>query len=353
MKQRKRPTKDNSSRAKKGHLSACPADALTNTDEMLDSELDMEFGGGEATLVNAQNGTKVRRGGSIRSMLSIQNLILVVCVAVFTVCCIILIGRFFDYRRGDEIYKSLSDSIFREVSDDPSVISGLDIQSPQATLNNYSTTLSLGVSEGEIPENTTVIGDIHYARIRAKLEELRKTNEDIIGWIKIEGTQINYPVALGSDNEYYLTHAYNGEYLRSGTIFADYKNNVPLSENYNTVLYGHNMANGAMFAGVKKFLNEELFNTAMIYFYTMDGVYVYEPVMLLETVASFYYFRVNFSSKRQYKLFLDQMYESAKLKKDVELTADDKLLSLSTCSNRVASGRYCLQARLVRIENQR
>ncbi len=318
----------------------------------LDRELDMEFFGEEADGEGASGGKRADgKKSALRTVFDIKNLILVLCVCVFSVCAVILFQRWFDYKRGDEIYLTLSESMFKEVSDDPSVIGGCAPMGATAQLYDYSTALSVGKSAGDIKENTSVIGDIHYARIRAKLEQLKQVNDDIIGWIKIDGTQINYPVVLGDDNDYYLTHAYNGEYLRSGTIFADYKNSKnSISENRNTVLYGHNMANGAMFAGVKKFLKEELFNSAVIYFYTLDGVYVYEPVMLLETVASFYYYRTEFSSRAQYKAFLDTMYESAKLKKDVELTPDDKLLSLSTCSNRVVAGRYCLQARLVRID---
>ncbi len=312
----------------------------------IDDELDIGFANETPTPPDEKSAI------TLRSLLTMRNLVLLVCVTTFVVCAVILIGRFFDYKRTDDIYLTLSDGLFQEVSDDPSVLSVADRVRPEASLNNYNTTLALGKSEGEVKENSGVVNDIHYARVKAKLEQIREINDDVIGWIKVDGTEINYPFAVGDDNDYYLTHAYNGEYLRSGTIFADFRcSSESVSKNYNTVLYGHNMANGAMFAGVTKFVDEQLFNESLIYVYTLDGVYVYEPFALLETKASFYYFQVGFSSDAEYEAFLTRMLDNAKLKKDVTLTADDRIISLSTCTNRMATGRYCLQARLIKVEN--
>jgi len=310
-------------------------------------EFDMDFTSGAA------EEAKVKKKISLGSIFNIRNLIVFVCMITFCVCGVILIGRWFDYKRSDDIYLTLSESIFKEVSDDPSVISASAPILPEANINNYNRTLWSGVSTGQIAESSAVT-DIEYARIKAKLEELRTVNDDVIGWIKIDGTQVNYPVVLGDDNDYYLSHAYNGEYLRSGTIFVDYRSSPDApTDNYNYVFYGHNMANGSMFATVKKFLKEELFNEKLIYYYTLNGVYVYEPFAMLNTDTSFFYYRIFFQSDDQYKSFLDSMLEKSIFKKDVELTADDRIISLSTCNNSRVTGRYCLQARLIRVENRK
>ncbi len=310
-------------------------------------EIDREL---EAEFDSAPKRQKAKKG--LGAFLSVRGLLILGCLVTFAVCTVILVGRFIDYRRTDDIYKTLADEMFKEVSGEPSILSTAQKQIPEAALNDYATTLTLGVSVGDISENTAAVGDIHFARIKAKLEQIRAVNEDILGWIRIEGTEINYPFVVGEDNDYYLTHAYNGEYLRSGTIFADYRNSsTSISDNKNTVLYGHNMANGAMFAVINTYKrNPELFDR-LIYIYSFDGVYVYEPYALLETVASFYYFQTDFSNGDEFEAYLSRMQEVAVMKKDIELSARDKIISLSTCSGHSVTGRRCLQAKLIRIDH--
>ena len=91
-------------------------------------------------------------------------------------------------------------------------------------------------------------------RIEVDWEALQKKNEDLIAWILIPSVEISYPVLQGDDNEYYLHRDFNREYLYAGSIFMD-KDNSPSFINYNTILYGHNMRDGSMFAGLKDFLD--------------------------------------------------------------------------------------------------
>ncbi|MBQ2863617.1 MAG: class B sortase [Clostridia bacterium] len=317
----------------------------------VEDELDIEF-----DRVSAEDSESVslreRARAFLCSMFNLRGAVLLGCFVVFAVCAVMLVGRIIDFRRSDELYDMLAEDMFGEVSDAPSVLSGGSAMGAMRPIYDYNTTLTLGKSEGELSENTQVV-DIEYARIRAKLEEIRSVNPDIIGWLKIDGTAINYPVVLGEDNEYYLTHAYNGEYLRSGTIFADCKNNKSVYDNRNLVLYGHNMANGSMFAAVKKFFRDpSMLEGTEIYFYSFDGVYVYEPALLLDTDTALYYYQIDFFGRGEYEHFLTKMQENAKYKREgLSLTADDKLITFSTCTNRTVSGRYVIQARLSRVEN--
>ena len=86
--------------------------------------------------------------------------------------------------------------------------------------------------------------------------KLKEINEDIIAWIKIEGTNINYPI-LKDKNLYYLKHSYNKQWNSNGSIFV--MNNRPFEEN-KTVVYGHNMRNGIMFSELGKYLDEDFLN---------------------------------------------------------------------------------------------
>ena len=89
-----------------------------------------------------------------------------------------------------------------------------------------------------------------------QVEELKKENEDIIGWLEIANTSINFPVLQGIDNEYYMTHTYNKEYSKDGSIFLDKDYNWE-SPSSNLLLYGHNNKNGNMFQGLLEYKEDK------------------------------------------------------------------------------------------------
>lgn len=89
--------------------------------------------------------------------------------------------------------------------------------------------------------------------IRTSFDELRKVNDDIVGWINMKDTMIQYPIVQSSDNAFYLTRNYLKNDTRAGSIFMDYRNDV-LQESPNTVVYGHRMRDGSMFAGLTNYL---------------------------------------------------------------------------------------------------
>ena len=98
--------------------------------------------------------------------------------------------------------------------------------------------------------------------------ELLKKNPDTVGWIKVEGTKVNYPVVQASDNNYYLSHAFNKTANQGGWIFADYRVNFK-DFGKNTIIYGHNMNNKTMFGSIPNMLyNGYLSNSSNYYIYS-------------------------------------------------------------------------------------
>lgn len=91
--------------------------------------------------------------------------------------------------------------------------------------------------------------------IRQSFDDLRKVNEDIVGWIDMKDTMIQYPIVQSNDNAFYLTRNYVKDDTRAGSIFMDYRNDV-LHESPNTVVYGHRMRDGSMFAGLTNYLKK-------------------------------------------------------------------------------------------------
>ena len=107
------------------------------------------------------------------------------------------------------------------------------------------------------PDNTLADNDPQVCPITVDFDSLKALNPDVVGWIYSADTQINYPVLLGEDNSEYLHHMVNGEYNSAGSIFMDCRNKPDLSD-FNTILYGHHMKNGSMFASLHQYTEQEL-----------------------------------------------------------------------------------------------
>ncbi|MBE6504097.1 MAG: class B sortase, partial [Methanobrevibacter sp.] len=106
--------------------------------------------------------------------------------------------------------------------------------------------------------------------------ELKKVNSDIVGWITIDGTQVNYPIVQGKDNSYYLNHSSNKSYNSLGSIFMDYNSNKDFKD-FNTFIYGHNTKNGSMFGEIKKYMDFNFYKKHPFFFlYTPSQNYKVE-----------------------------------------------------------------------------
>lgn len=143
-------------------------------------------------------------------------------------------------------------------------------------------------------------------------EALLKVNDDIIGWIYIEGTDISYPLLCGRDNQQYLFQSYEKKYLTAGSIFVDYRCSRDFTDS-RTVVYGHNMHNGSMFGKLDKFTKES---------YMKKHPYVYILLPGGETLK--------YEVKKTYKADIEG--EVYKLPSDKAEAAEDRKLYLSTCT---------------------
>lgn len=156
--------------------------------------------------------------------------------------------------------------------------------------------------------------------------KLENINKDIIGWIKIENTNINYPILKDDDNLRYLKHSFDGKYNKNGSIFT--LNNNAFQDN-KTVIYGHNMKSGLMFSELSKYMNKEFLNAHLNFeIYTKNANYK-------ATIFSCYSIGVN-KEENNIKL-LDFQEEIEYYKKASKYSIDnigkiEKIVKLSTCS---------------------
>lgn len=195
----------------------------------------------------------------------------------------------------------------------------------------------------------TVNGGINFS-------ELWEINTDLYAWIKIPNTMIDYPIAQyqGDDDSYYLTHNMYKESAFAGCIYTEKLNSKDFSDP-NTVLYGHNMQNGSMFRALHSFRDEDFFNeNQYIYIYLPDRTLTYQIFSAYEYDDRHLLYSFDFTNKEVFQEYLDyaqnptsaMMYNT----RDLDVTTDDKIITLSTCLGDIETSRYLVQGVLIKDE---
>lgn len=179
------------------------------------------------------------------------------------------------------------------------------------------------------------------------LEHLQEVNEDIVGWISIEGTSIHYPVAQADDNEYYLTHSVYKEESSAGTIFMDYRN-CPAPLGSHTVLYGHNMRNGTMFRDLTSYKKEAFCKeNPYVTYSNKDGISKWEVFSAYVTGADDNYIETDFRSEGEFGQFLERISTKSLYHTGCQVERTDKVITLSTCSYEFDDARMVVHAKLI------
>lgn len=200
-------------------------------------------------------------------------------------------------------------------------------------------------SENEIVESLTSEGQ----QIRSPFHDLVAINEDIVGWVTVNDTRIDYPILQAADNDYYMERNYKKEQMRAGSIFMDFRNNIS-NEDRHTILYGHRMKDGTMFGHLKKYLEEDFFNEHRVFYYdTLYDSYDVEIFSVYKTTTDFYYIQTDFSNDQEYKTFIQELQDKSMYKTDIEIQPDDRIITLSTCDYGLSQseGRLVVHAKLV------
>ncbi len=223
-------------------------------------------------------------------------------------------------------------------------------------LDNYEESkekdMLLEVSKMDKIENKEIIDEEEVKDYEIDFTKLLEINSDIIGWIYLPDTNINYPIVQGSDNDFYLTHGFQKEFNYAGAIFMDYRSNPDFSDN-NTVIYGHNMWHDTMFTHIEKMKDETFFKEhPYVYIYTKEANYRCEVISIYTTTYHSDNFDFFVDDENSYQAYLDLIQSSSDFKTNVEVSVEDKIVSLVTCSheyrNQSSDLRYLLQVKLVK-----
>lgn len=254
----------------------------------------------------------------------IYRLLLFICIAIFLVSGF-MIGKYFY-----EMYKNKSE--FSALS------SYVDTKIREKT---------------ELNPDAGVEIDANLLKLDA-YKELKEQNSDLIGWINIEGTMINYPVMQTiADPEFYLYLNFEKANSRHGTPFLDARCDLSQPSD-NMIIYGHHMRDGTMFADLIDYGKQDYYtNHKYVEFNTLNEVALYEIVAVFKTPAdgsnAFYYTNyVNFASQEHFDEFYKEVNSRKLYSTESDFQFGDKLITLSTCEYTVADdGRLAVIAKKV------
>lgn len=195
--------------------------------------------------------------------------------------------------------------------------------------------------------------DIHEQRIN-KLKELHESYENVIAWLEIEGTDINYPIVQTTDNDYYLNHNYKNEKSSAGAIYFD--KDVKINESDNLQIYGHRNKYGLMFEPLIKYAKKDFYEEhKTINLTTLEEDATYEILAIFnsrvyysnETNVFRYYYFVNAESEEEYNKFVSNAKKASKFDTGVDAKYGDKLITLSTCEYSRENGRFVVVAKKI------
>lgn len=202
------------------------------------------------------------------------------------------------------------------------------------------------------PTVTTVAPNIDDT-ILLEYQALYEINRDMVGWIEIEGTAINYPVVqTPTKPNFYLRRNFYKEDATCGTIYAREACNVSLPSD-NVTLYGHNMRNGTMFADLHKFKDKSFWNDhRYVFFDTLHEYRTYEIFAIFKTTADLtkgfsYHVYDTFATEKAFNEYVTTCQNLSLYDTGIEPVYGDKLLTLSTCDKSISDGRLAVVCRLV------
>lgn len=250
--------------------------------------------------------------------------ILLACVCIYSVTRLILDEM--QYRQGRGSYEDLNQYMTVRQDGEPDDqendidISGLDGDMSEVEIGKY----------------------IRLQELGANFSALRSINGDVVGWIEIPGTELNYPVVQCSNNDYYLNHLFTEEYNICGCPFLDYRNPDSF-DSRNNVIYGHRMNDGSMFTCIQNYSSQSFYEyNPRAILYTPDGAYSVEFFSGYVTAAKGDPWKLSFSSDQQYLDWLNSLAGRSDFSADISFSASDRVLTLSTCSHAFENARYVL-----------
>ena len=182
------------------------------------------------------------------------------------------------------------------------------------------------------------------------LAALREVNPDVVGWIRVPGTAIDYPLMQGEDNDFYLNHTWEGESNSVGSLFLEYQCSGDLTD-FHSIIYGHNMGDGSMFGRLKRYAKQDYWEKyPYVYLVTDGGVYRYEIFSAYKADVEGDAYAVRVRTEERKEAVIALALESSVIETGITPAVTDRILTRSTCSGETYANRWVVQARLKMVE---
>lgn len=253
---------------------------------------------------------------------------LVVCLLVLAFSIWQLSSIFLEYKAGEDEYEELLEQFVNE-------------ELPEEEYGDMEESIS-GETEGESGETEPEEERME----RVSFDKLKEINSEIVAWIEIPGTSLSYPVMHTSDDVFYLNHTFSGKVNSAGSIFVETLNNPEFTD-LHTIVYGHNMKNGSMFASLKNYTSPSyLVAHPTVYIDLADGTHAYQIFSCYEATADSDSYTIGFAKDEQYETFLQTLKSRSAYDTGVDVSIEDSIISLSTCT-RNGENRYLVHAKKI------
>lgn len=274
----------------------------------------------------------------------LRKYLTVLLVAVFVVSTGLLIKSKLDKKAAEESY--LQAQQIAGLSGDTVAAETDATEQTLPTVPETQTTVPLETQPQTVWVPAAVEPDEHMENLaQIDLNALRKANPDVVGWIFLPGSQVNYPIVQGEDNQYYLEHTWDNKKNSAGSIFLEATNSPDLTD-CRSVLYGHNMGNMSMFAILHAYANSYYVKQfPYAYLVTDEGVLRYEIYSTYQAAVDSKTYALDLDH-RHMPSFIQMTLDESEFDMGIVPADTDRILTLSTCTGNYSTRRV-VHARLV------
>lgn len=271
-----------------------------------------------------------------------RKIVNVVVIVIIIVCIFNIINSLYHIfiwkQEGDEIKNQVEELV--------------DIGKPTEVVEDSNDNIEVIEQEEKIEEVNPYWEYTKMSLISVDFADLKEANRDTVGWIQVNGTNINYPFVQTENNTYYLTHAFDKSYNSAGWVFLDYRNNKNLTDK-NNILYAHGRLDSTMFGSLRNALTNGWLDNKNNYVFktsTEKENSIWQVFSVYRIPVTSDYLRISFTNDDDFLNFANMLKDRSEHKFDTSISKNDKILTLSTCYDDKL--RVVLHAKLIKKENR-
>lgn len=277
----------------------------------------------------------------MKHKIKLKNLVLIILLIIFIFIFIFSSLKIIKwYQDGSNVKKQTKE-----------IISKVKIETKKDTKN------TIIVNEEDNKQINNNDENLYYKYIKmdlmdADISSLKSQNDDVVGWLKVNGTNINYPFVQTDNNDFYLTHDFNKRKNACGWVFMDYRNNVKAFDK-NTIIYAHGRADNIMFGTLKNVLSSSWQTNTDNYVIKLSNVYentLWQIFSVYKIPTTNDYLKITFVNDAEFKDFTDKLIKRSTFNFNTSVSKNDKILTLSTCYN--DQDKMVVHAKLIKYEEK-